>query len=206
MKVMQKHKFTVFVILIYMAVVIFGFVIYNQSNSDLYYGDRLDGIEDVPIEESQYDELEKELKENKYVSEVSHHLSGKTLNVIITVVADTSLSNAKKIGSMVLSTLTEEQLEFYDIQVFIKEDVLVFETGMSLEEFATLLGTSEKVIKETLEELEVEIDADYVLDFKTASKVAKKLEKTIKDEEAMSFPIIGYKKTTSAKLYWTKDR
>lgn len=206
MKVIQKHKFTVFVILVYMAVVVLGFVIYNQSNSDLYYGDRLDGIEDVPIEESQYDDLEKELKENKYVSNMTHHLSGKTLNVIITVVADTSLSNAKKIGSMVLTGLTEEQLSFYDVQVFIKEDVLVFETGMTIEEFAVLLDTTEKEVKEQLKALEVEVKEDFVLDFKTANKVAKKLEKTIKDEEAMSFPIIGYKKTTSTKLYWTKDR
>lgn len=206
MKVIQKHKFTVFVILVYMAVVVLGFVIYNQSNSDLYYGDRLDGIEDVPIEESQYDDLEKELKENKYVSNMTHHLSGKTLNVIITVVADTSLSNAKKIGSMVLTGLTEEQLSFYDVQVFIKEDVLVFETGMTIEEFATLLDTTEKEVKEQLKALELEVKEDFVLDFKTANKVAKKLEKTIKDEEAMSFPIIGYKKTTSTKLYWTKDR
>lgn len=206
MKVIKENKFTVFVIVIYILVIIAGYVIYTSGNDqELNYGDRLDGIEKVPISDEQYDTLVRKLTEEKIVKDASYHLSGKTLNVILTVLENTSVADAKKVGATVPSYLTKEQLEFYDVQVFIKEDALVFKTGMSLEEFASLLQiTKDKVVK-TLEELKITVNDQYVLSFKDAEKVAKKLEKKIKDEDDAHFPIIGYLKVGS-KMTWTKDR
>ena len=62
------------------------------------------------------------LKENEGVTEVSTRLQGKIVNVIITVSDDVTKENAKKIANGILEHLDEDQLKFYDIQVFLKKE------------------------------------------------------------------------------------
>lgn len=125
MKFIKKNKFTILVIVTFVVLVIVAAVVKNVffiNTGQPVYGNRLEGIEDVKIEDSQYDELEKNLKKDKKVTDVVSNLDGKIVNVTITVKDDTSKKDAKKIGDKVLSNFDDKQLAFYDIQVFIKKD------------------------------------------------------------------------------------
>lgn len=125
MKFIKKNKFTILVVVIFVVLVIAAALVKNIffiNTGQPVYGDRLDGIEEVEIEESRYDTLEAELKKNEIVSSVDANLDGKIINVIVTVKDDTSKKNAKKLGDTVLKQFSEEELVFYDIQLFIKKN------------------------------------------------------------------------------------
>ena len=124
MKYIKKNKLTVFIIVIFVLIVILGAYLYSLffGSGKESYGNRLDGIEEVEITEDQYDDMKTSLKENEGVTEVSTRLQGKIVNVTITVSDDVTKDNAKKIANGILEFLDEEQLKFYDIQVFVKKE------------------------------------------------------------------------------------
>ena len=123
MRFMKKHKLTTFIIIIYIAIIIvlyFLYKIFMGSNGLPVYGDRLDGIENVPITNEQKTKLVNDLKANSDVIKVSEpHLSGRTYNVVIYVTDVDKVDNAKKLADVVTKSLDDKQNEFYDVQVFI---------------------------------------------------------------------------------------
>lgn len=124
MKFIKKNKFSVFIMIIFTAIVIFGTVAYNTFfvGKGAVYGDRLEGIEDVPIKSSEKEKLISSLEEKDTVKEVTTTLHGKIFNVIITVNDDVSKDTAKNVGNEVLGFLSSEQLSFYDVQVYVKKE------------------------------------------------------------------------------------
>lgn len=140
MDFIKKHKLTTFIIVIYIVVVGFGYFIYNMfigSNGMPVYGDRLYGIENVPITETQYQSIMDELhKEDAVVSIVKPYLSGKILKVIITVTDTLGFDVTKALANKVTSQLTKEQNAFYDVEVFITKEYhcTLLATGITDEE------------------------------------------------------------------------
>lgn len=126
MNFIKKHKLTAFIIAVYIVVIGFGFFIYNMfigSSGLPVYGDRLDGIEKVPISEEQYTKIMNDLNSDPSVSSViKPSLNGKIFQVIVTVGDTVAVDTAKALVSKVKDALTEEQNNFYDIQVFITKD------------------------------------------------------------------------------------
>ena len=126
MDFIRKHKLTTFIILVYTILIIFLFFIYNMfigSSGMPVYGDRLDGIEEVPITEEQYTKIMTDLNsESSVVAVEEPSLNGKILQVVITVGDTTQTNTAKSLAEKVTATLTEEQKNFYDVQVFITKD------------------------------------------------------------------------------------
>ncbi len=125
MKYIKKNKLTVFIIVIFVVLVFIGAYIYNlffSSGRKEAYGNRLDGIEEVRISDDTYKQIVKSLKENKTVTDASTDCKGKIVNIIITVTDEETKENAKKISETVLKHFDKEQLEFYDIQVFVKKN------------------------------------------------------------------------------------
>ncbi len=125
MNFVKKHKLTSFIIVIYIAAVIVAYFLYKifmGSNGLPVYGDRLDGIDNVPITEEQNNGLKTKLLENNNVISVRNpHLSGRTYNVTIIVADSMNRDEAKKLTEVVSASLTEEQNAFYDVQVFINK-------------------------------------------------------------------------------------
>jgi len=126
MDFIKKHKLTTFIIVVYIVVIGFLFFIYNMfigSSGMPVYGDRLDGIENVPITKEQYSTVVSELsKENGVVSVLEPTLSGKIFKVIITVGDRVEENTAKTLANKVKTYLTEEQNNFYDVQVFVTKE------------------------------------------------------------------------------------
>lgn len=123
MNFVKKHKLTTFIIFIYIVAVIIAYFLYKifmGSNGLPVYGDRLDGIDKVPITEEQMTNLKKKIMENNNVIDVREpHLSGRTYNITILVTDSMISGEAKKLADLVPASLTDEQNNFYDVQVFI---------------------------------------------------------------------------------------
>ena len=125
MKYLKKHRFTTQVIIAFTVVVlILAFVwrAFFSNGGNPVYGNRLDGMEKVEISKKTIDEVSSELKKNDKVKKVTSNISGKTFDIVITVNDDVSLSSAKEIGNNSFSKLSEDQINYYSIQVFIKKD------------------------------------------------------------------------------------
>ena len=86
MSYVRRHKLTIFVILVYIIVVAFAYFIYKLfigSSGLPVYGDRLDGIEKVPITEKQIKTIQSSISEEEFVLKVTEpYLNGKILKVI----------------------------------------------------------------------------------------------------------------------------
>ena len=124
MKYVKKHKFTIFVIVIFIFAVIglyFAFNLFFSNSGKPEYGNRLEGIEEAEITSEDISKIKEELKKNEKVKEVKVNTSGRTLNILITVDDNMDLSGAKKIGENSYSNLKENQIQFYSIQIFISK-------------------------------------------------------------------------------------
>ncbi len=125
MRFIKNHKFTSLAIVIFIALVFITYYLYNiffTNSSKPEYGNRLDGIENVEIKDDELKKIETSVSENKSVKSVTTNISGKTLDIVITVDDSVLLKDAKAIGDKSFSTLSEKQIDFYSVQVFIKKD------------------------------------------------------------------------------------
>jgi hypothetical protein len=126
MEYIKKHKLTAFVILVYIVVIAFAYFIYKLfigSSGLPVYGDRLDGIENVPITDEQKDAIVAKLSESDFVLKVTKpYLNGKILKVIVTIADEAGLQAAKDISGKVVEVLDNDQRAFYDIEYFIRKE------------------------------------------------------------------------------------
>lgn len=125
MKFIKEHKITSIVIMIFVVVMVLLFVIWTMFFSNAgnpVYGNRLEGITEVAISSDEESKISSELKKDKSVKDVSTNIAGRTLDIVITVNDDISIADAKKIGTNSYKTLSEKQISYYSIQVFIKKD------------------------------------------------------------------------------------
>lgn len=122
MKYFKKHKVELICLIIFI-VLILGclgiFLMLWFGGSGEVYGNRLEGIEKVPISEGYLNDIEKALKENASVTKVNSHIEGRLINFMITVDDDTSISSSKELSKIVKDNFTESELKFYDIQVYV---------------------------------------------------------------------------------------
>lgn len=122
MKFFKKHMkesvfLTVFLVIIFTCLITF-LVMWFSGNGDKY-GTRLDGIKDVPLSDSYLDEISSEVKDEKIVSNATIDVEGRLVNIIITINDATAIDKAKELSGIVKDNFTEDELAFYDVQIFI---------------------------------------------------------------------------------------
>lgn len=125
MNYIKKHKLTSFIIFIFIVFVIAGYFAYNYfyiGNDLPVYGDRLDGIEAVAISDEQIKTLKDTLLQQPNVLNVNVNLKGKIYNVVILVGDNAPVAETKAYAALVKNSLTPEQNNFYDIQVFLNKN------------------------------------------------------------------------------------
>ena len=122
MKYFKKHKVELICLIIFI-VLLLGclgvFLMLWFGGSGEVYGNRLEGIEKVPVSEGYLNDIEYALKENASVTKVISHIEGRLINFMITVNDDTSISSSKELSKIVKDNFTESELKFYDIQVYV---------------------------------------------------------------------------------------
>ena len=84
------------------------------------YGNRLDGIEEVKLAEDLDKQIQEKLKD--FVSKVEVRTSGRIINITMIVNPDISSSVAKDNSKKIFELFAEKQLNYYDIQVFLKKE------------------------------------------------------------------------------------
>lgn len=122
LKDLKKNKYTTLAIIIFVLLIILGYGLYNvliPNNGKPVYGDRLDGIEKVEVTKDQLEKLDTEIVKESMVAKSNSYTSGRIVNIILTIKEGVSESNAKKITSTIVEYFTEDQLSYYDIQLFL---------------------------------------------------------------------------------------
>ncbi len=111
--------------LVCIAIIITIFVVYlfNSTSKDKY-GNRLDGIDDVKIEEEKITEMEDGVLEMDRVQEVTIDVEGKIVYFVIDFENDATLEETQNVAISCLEFFTEEYLNFYDIQFMITKSTL----------------------------------------------------------------------------------
>ncbi len=126
MKFIKKHKVALIVtlvIIILLILVFFGiksafFANINESK----YGNRLDGIENYPIEESTITDIKTTISENDFVNSVNYDLKGRVMYFTIIVKDDVDLTTSRGLADKIAEKFTDEIKSYYDIQVLIDSD------------------------------------------------------------------------------------
>lgn len=108
--------------IIFVALVYFIKLNFFPNESKALYGDRLDGIEEVEITSKEQNKIESSLKDKDEVKDVSCSTQGRILNTIITIKDDVELDSAKALAQTIIENLDEDQISYYDIQVFINKN------------------------------------------------------------------------------------
>lgn len=126
-------------ILIVILAVIFISLISGGSSSE--YGNRLDGIEEVKIDDDVYQGVKDEVMATELAEDVSTRLQGKIVYTTIVLKGDTSVDKAKEIASNTIDNYSEEQLKYYDFSYFLKwnnDDGMTVITGNRHRNFETI--------------------------------------------------------------------
>lgn len=120
-KLMKNKRFVIVcllvLILIICLILLKGFLYPNGRIS--FYGNRLDGIEDVKFNASSKSKVTDKLCENEKVSDCKINVHGKIINVIFNVNKDTQVDEAKAIAGESLNNFSKSVKSFYDIQYII---------------------------------------------------------------------------------------
>ena len=125
MKMILKHKFTVFIIIVFIVLVVFSFFVYEMffsNNGRPIYGNRLDGIKEVEITDSQMSSHSSKIEGNDIVEAATGRLSGRTINFTIKLKTGTKAANAKSLANSVAELFSDKEKSYYDIQVLITNE------------------------------------------------------------------------------------
>ena len=120
-KFIKKNKMTVIVVICCLILTILLKLTFFPNEAKAIYGDRLEGLTESRIKNSDLEQIESNLKEKDGVEKVTTAFSGRILNVIITVKEDMTVDKVKSLPDEVDKALDEKQKKAYDVQVFIKK-------------------------------------------------------------------------------------
>lgn len=124
MKFIMRYKWLLLFLLIIILITIFFFKYFWFYNSKSEYGNRLEGIEDVPITEDLTDDVVNSLVGLEEVLEAKMRVKGKIINILFDVDKDVKVEEAKTIATNILTKFSDDQKGFYDMQIFIIQDTV----------------------------------------------------------------------------------
>ena len=122
---MKKNKNTIIVVLVvFVVLAITGFSLYLFLFSGMGgspYGNRLDGIENVPITNETIEQANNLFESVEGVNKSTYTLNGKISYFVVMVDVGTNPETVKKVEDDFLELFTEEQIAFYDFQILIDD-------------------------------------------------------------------------------------
>lgn len=121
MKFLKRYKVLILVIIFFgllMGAIVFVTTLLPSYTTSVY-GNRLNGIEEVPIKTATKDDIVSSTKKEAWVEDASVNVSGKIIYIVIKVKADANRDTAKAYALTLLNKFSEEEKAFYDIQAFI---------------------------------------------------------------------------------------
>lgn len=125
LKELKQNKYTTIVFCIFLGLFLLAWILYGMvmpKTGSPVYGNRLDGIEKVELKEKDTNEIVTDLESKDIVNSASVHISGKIINILVEVKEGTKVASAKELRTVAIKSLSEEELAFYDIQIFITNE------------------------------------------------------------------------------------
>ena len=100
--------------------IIIGVIVYflSQTSKDVY-GNRIEGIEEVKITETQKKELLKTIEINEKVGEVEVDIRGRLIYIIISL-NDGTHADAETIAQAAVEVFSDEERKYYDLQFIVE--------------------------------------------------------------------------------------
>lgn len=123
MKFIKKNQSTIVAIFVFILVLAGIFAVKSVLSSDeekAIYGTRLDGRDDVEISTETKNKVKSELESQS--SNVDVSIAGRIINIIVNANSDVTLEQAKELGSKAVAVFSDTEKEYYDIQIFIKNE------------------------------------------------------------------------------------
>jgi hypothetical protein len=121
MKFIKKYRkvITVSICVVILLVIFLSIkaILYPDNNRSIY-GNRLAGIDKVPINENLKKDINTYLKDTSKVKTSSIDIRGKVINIIVDINKDVTVDSIEGILNEVLTKFTSEQKAFYDLQFF----------------------------------------------------------------------------------------
>lgn len=105
---------------------------YFFGGSESVYGDRLEDIENYPIEDSFVDEYIANLESDELVNSATFVNKGRIIYVTIDFVGDTSLVEAQSKAAASLESFSENLLSYYDINFTLTCDATENSEGFTI--------------------------------------------------------------------------
>ncbi len=102
--------------------ILFGVCFYflGQTSKDIY-GNRLEGIENIKIEESTFNEIKTNLLSSEKVENVTTELKGKLIYIVVSLKTGTH-QDTETLAQTSLNTINENIKSYYDIQYIFKNN------------------------------------------------------------------------------------
>lgn len=119
----KKHKVAIVGIVILLIFVILLLIlksIFFPNENKAIYGSRINGRKNVEISDSTKNKIKSDLSE--MTSEAKVRVAGRTVEVLYKVNNDVSRDDAKALGNKVLEELSDKEKNYYDVQIFVKND------------------------------------------------------------------------------------
>jgi hypothetical protein len=98
------------------------FKLFFPNFGDPVYGNRLDGIEEVSLDRERLDDIKNSILTEEEVNTASISVKGTLVNIIINIEEEVDLIEAKTIATKSVTLFTNEEQNFYDIQIFITKE------------------------------------------------------------------------------------
>lgn len=121
----KKHCFLVISLTILLVVTIVGIVVtknlFFSSKGDVF-GNRLDGIEEHQVTDSDISKIKNDLGSLEQISSIENNIVGKRINFIIKVKSEVDVITSKGYADKILENLSDDITKFYDIQVMITNE------------------------------------------------------------------------------------
>lgn len=154
---LKKHKIYIYILLFLLVLLGIFFVMKNFLYPDdlkSIYGSRLNGIEEVKIDNNRLSEIKVIYANEELISSIELGLKGKIINIIIKGKEGYTIDVAKKAISDNLTSFSEKERNFYDIQFFVSNEFLNYNLIGYKNKSSEIIAWSEysEVIDETEKE------------------------------------------------------
>ena len=123
MEFIKRHKTSLIIAVVCLILIILAcFAVYRMfypSNSKSVYGDRL---ENAPaIDNNVIEQIKSSINGSGLVTDVKYKKKVATMRFFIYVKSDTDLDDAKELSDVILNSLSEEVITFYDIEILLTD-------------------------------------------------------------------------------------
>lgn len=121
----KEHRiFTILMAIVLVSVILIATVLFQLfgGNGKDKYGDRLDGIENVPITEERQDDYRDKLVANGKIKTASIEITGRIIYIKIVFEPTIDIVEAEGIALKSLEEFSDDEKKFYDVQFTLQQE------------------------------------------------------------------------------------